>query len=465
MTLLTRSHMYIKRLGLLWDYSFLTDLYFSDITTQLLQRSIPTKLTTNMTDRRTSSIERVSLSSSPIRDDDMTMSDSPIDEVEATHAAEHALEVRFGAYELCNNASRLEIDAVLATLAASRARLRADQAAWDCLDAENTAADLAGQANHVPGDDLVPAETLYRNVVEAGLQAADGARAVLDLMQQAEVADRTRVIRARGQEIPEDLRGQAEAADRVRMEDRTHPGGNPGESDLDRIIREGDENMADILLIGAETLANRNLGRYPRATPETLATADVPLPPNIFTAAPETLATDDAPPRSNIYTVLAEHDHHLLLTRVRRVRDTFDNFRTNPQLLESLEYDYDDNPIMPRSPESPRQGLFESTADVHTYLSLLPRPALSELDEYNRTCHICMEPFTTDGPTVYTGEGETLDESQPEIPLRLPCEHVLGDKCLFKWLSPLENSNCPYCRRSVLEDNENDHDNDQNDQD
>ena len=420
-----------------------------------------------MTDRRSFSTERGSRSSPPIRNDDtdMNISDNPIDEVGATYAADHALELRFEAYELCNNASRLEIDAVLATLAASRARLLADQAAWDCLDADNTAADLAGQANYVPDDDLVPAETLYRNVVEAGLQAADGARAVLDLMQQAEVADRTRLIRSRGQEIPEDLRVQAEAADHMRMEGRTHLSRNPGESEMDQIIREGRENRADVTLMGAEAMANRNLGRYPRATPEMLATADVRLPPNVFTAAPEPLATDDRPPPANIYTVHAEHDHHRLLARIQRVRNTFDDFRTNPRLLEPLEFYYDDDPIMPRSPESPRQGRFESTADVHTYLSLLPRPALGELDEDNRRCHICMEPYTTDGPTEYTEDGEALDESKAEIPLRLPCKHILGSKCLLSWLSPLENSNCPYCRRSFLEENDNDSENDQDGRD
>ena len=66
-------------------------------------------------------------------------------------------------------------------------------------------------------------------------------------------------------------------------------------------------------------------------------------------------------------------------------------------------------------------------------------PKASELKE-NVICTVCQDPF--------------LSENAPEIPVRLPCGHIMGLSCLLQWLSPLSTERrrdtCPLCRRPVL---------------
>ena len=67
------------------------------------------------------------------------------------------------------------------------------------------------------------------------------------------------------------------------------------------------------------------------------------------------------------------------------------------------------------------------------FLDQLPDISLDDIP--NATdCNICMEPF-----------GSTED---PESPVQLPCGHVMGRKCISRWL---ETSNsCPLCRRVLF---------------
>ena len=68
------------------------------------------------------------------------------------------------------------------------------------------------------------------------------------------------------------------------------------------------------------------------------------------------------------------------------------------------------------------------------FLDQLPDISLDDIP--NATgCNICMEPF-----------GSTED---PESPVQLPCGHVMGRKCISRWL---ETSNsCPLCRHVLFE--------------
>ncbi len=90
--------------------------------------------------------------------------------------------------------------------------------------------------------------------------------------------------------------------------------------------------------------------------------------------------------------------------------------------------------------------------DPDAFLETLPRPCLDAVVEDNTRCHICRDPYTTDGRAVGAGPSSAwLLESRPEIPVVLPCSHVLGSHCLLRWLSPSTNNNCPLCRQDIDE--------------
>ena len=57
---------------------------------------------------------------------------------------------------------------------------------------------------------------------------------------------------------------------------------------------------------------------------------------------------------------------------------------------------------------------------------------VTELDLEDRNCPICKQPM----------------EERSEQPIRLPCTHVFGKRCITQWL--LGNDSCPQCRRITL---------------
>ncbi len=61
-------------------------------------------------------------------------------------------------------------------------------------------------------------------------------------------------------------------------------------------------------------------------------------------------------------------------------------------------------------------------------------------------CHFCKKDFTSDGSSL-----RTQGKSALEIPLTLPCEHVLGSVCLGQWLRTNPADSCPLCRRQLYE--------------
>ena len=322
-----------------------------------------------------------------------------VTEAQAVDARAWASDLRLEAYERSAQASLLELEAARATLLASQARVRADQAAFDCLDAEIEATQLAQEANYVPEERDGREERLFRVVVDAGIWAVDGARAIADIFHRTEVADRTRLTRTNVQESSEDLRLQAEAADRARMSGR--PGGeDPEASIIDHYTRRFTYNLASEMLRRAEEMAMRNEGQFSR----------------------------------EISRDRREEQNNLLLA-IRQISDLWREFGTLP-VLQELE-----------PPEAPKA--FENTEDVHQFVNELPRPSLSELEEDNRRCHICFEPFTTDGPAQGIAKDDPIHEETPEIPLRTRCGHITGSRCLLTWISPLTNSSCPHCRAQL----------------
>ena len=87
---------------------------------------------------------------------------------------------------------------------------------------------------------------------------------------------------------------------------------------------------------------------------------------------------------------------------------------------------------------------FETTtptlqSTVTKFVSDLPNPKMTDLRDEQKTCHICMEPFT--------------DGVLKELPVLLPCGHIFGKDCMIKWLSSNGDKSprsCPMCRAELL---------------
>ena len=84
-----------------------------------------------------------------------------------------------------------------------------------------------------------------------------------------------------------------------------------------------------------------------------------------------------------------------------------------------------------KMPEAAQTFDFQSAEEL---LQRLPRVASSDLPE--RECCICREEY---------GTGD-------EFAVSLPCHHIVGNQCIFEWLSPTKQANntCPYCRRELF---------------
>ena len=73
-------------------------------------------------------------------------------------------------------------------------------------------------------------------------------------------------------------------------------------------------------------------------------------------------------------------------------------------------------------------NLPEATQTIRS-LSNIPRVSLNDLADHQKECPICQEPFVT------------------EVPIRIPCGHIFGDKCFQYWIFPYgDGENCPLCR-------------------
>ncbi len=83
------------------------------------------------------------------------------------------------------------------------------------------------------------------------------------------------------------------------------------------------------------------------------------------------------------------------------------------------------------------------------FLYNLPRRPIKELDSRDSACTICFEEFINDGPNHQVD----IFKIKPEVPVVLPCNHILGSSCLWQQLSPTEKvrgNNCPLCRREFF---------------
>ncbi|KAI9794195.1 MAG: hypothetical protein M1816_006120 [Peltula sp. TS41687] len=102
--------------------------------------------------------------------------------------------------------------------------------------------------------------------------------------------------------------------------------------------------------------------------------------------------------------------------------------------------------LMQRAREMSTRGMnisYTAAREMHTRrataraIAGLVKVEIETLDEEDRSCSICMEPFGEPEPT----------EGKIEYPVRMPCGHVYGLTCLKTWLK--EHCTCPSCRRKV----------------
>lgn len=76
---------------------------------------------------------------------------------------------------------------------------------------------------------------------------------------------------------------------------------------------------------------------------------------------------------------------------------------------------------------------------VTKFVSDLPILDTASLRDEQKTCHICMESFTS--------------EFVQDLPILLPCGHIFGKNCVVKWLTSDGDKSprsCPMCRAELL---------------
>ncbi|KAK0110050.1 hypothetical protein ONS95_002710 [Cadophora gregata] len=70
-------------------------------------------------------------------------------------------------------------------------------------------------------------------------------------------------------------------------------------------------------------------------------------------------------------------------------------------------------------------------------MTVLRSIGLDDLADADSDCTICMAPLSNPGAVV-----------KLEIPVKTPCGHIFGNKCICTWIR--DNTNCPNCRRELL---------------
>lgn len=144
---------------------------------------------------------------------------------------------------------------------------------------------------------------------------------------------------------------------------------------------------------------------------------------------------------------LSDEEHDVRLTEIEHSIADLDAATALLQSdLEQLDHRADNfllnmrDPLVLGPPSFPIED--SSDADVPEplvaragtrFLDQLPDVSPKDLLPSDISCHICMEPF----------------DSTEELPVKLPCGHVMGRNCLDRWLAA--NDSCPLCRRVLFE--------------
>ena len=115
------------------------------------------------------------------------------------------------------------------------------------------------------------------------------------------------------------------------------------------------------------------------------------------------------------------------------------------------ESDDDDFGAPTGIPDLPSDGgITDKNSKAMIFVKQLPRLDLVDLPELqDYPCWICQEPYMLGSHPV----SEPVDEH--ETPVRLPCNHVFGERCLTSWFNTYRgdldtfNTQCPLCRQEL----------------
>lgn len=76
--------------------------------------------------------------------------------------------------------------------------------------------------------------------------------------------------------------------------------------------------------------------------------------------------------------------------------------------------------------------------DVRNYILRLPLVEITKLRADESSCPICLELYQT-------SNAQDTDPRPPELPIQLPCAHIMGRECIRQWIGN-GNCSCPMCR-------------------
>lgn len=91
--------------------------------------------------------------------------------------------------------------------------------------------------------------------------------------------------------------------------------------------------------------------------------------------------------------------------------------------------------------------------EVEGILQKLSRVEISWLEADDLKCSICQSEYGKErgDKTKPASDSDQIlsDDESPESPVRLPCGHLLGDLCIYKWLEEPQPASCPLCRHKL----------------
>lgn len=91
--------------------------------------------------------------------------------------------------------------------------------------------------------------------------------------------------------------------------------------------------------------------------------------------------------------------------------------------------------------------------EVKGILQKLPRVEISWLEADDLKCSICQSEYGKErgDKTKSASDSDQMlpDDESPESPVRLPCGHLLGDLCIYRWLEEPQPASCPLCRHKL----------------
>lgn len=98
-------------------------------------------------------------------------------------------------------------------------------------------------------------------------------------------------------------------------------------------------------------------------------------------------------------------------------------------------------------------GFRRPPSEVEGILQKLSRVEISRLKADDLECSICRSEYGKERgdktKPASDSDQKLPDDELPESPVMLPCGHLLGDLCIYKWLEESQPASCPLCRHML----------------